>query len=471
MPFFIRGRGKPASTKKKVLKGTKARVTPKEVNGHPPSKKQKINNEENDEITSDEDEEFFTKLKNREGNSQYKEIDEETPQEKKVRLAQQYLEEILKQKKEEADEDADLDEAVGLKLKEDVLEASGKFQYSKADSYEVPDPQSIRFLKCKHHKLSLTCLVVSSDEKYLFTASKDSNIVKWTVQGERIGVIPRVKEKGEGSTKGHSSCILSLAISQDGKFLCSGDLKGLLHVWDPETLTLLHTFKRHRGPVSGLAFRRGTHMLFSASHDRLVMTWNLDVMAFAESLGGHQDAITGIDALTKESCVTTGGRDEMAIVYVIPDEKQLRFSAPLHSIDGVKLVNEKTFVTFGQNGSLALFTTLKKRPHFTIKAAHGLDPISGEPFWITAVAALVNTDTIASGSLDGRIRFWKINHGRRSLTELFSLPVAGVVNGLEFTSSGSHLLVAIGQEHKLGRWYTEKTAKNALVIVPLEEKS
>lgn len=66
--------------------------------------------------------------------------------------------------------------------------------------------------------------------------------------------------------------------------------------------------------------------------------------------GGHQDAITGIDSLYRESCISCGGRDEMVIVYVIIEEKQLRFSAFQSSIDGVKLINERTFVTYGQNG-------------------------------------------------------------------------------------------------------------------------
>ena len=34
----------------------------------------------------------------------------------------------------------------------------------------------------------------------------------------------------------------------------------------------------------GLAFRKGSHDLFSASHDRSVKIWNLDEMAYVETL-------------------------------------------------------------------------------------------------------------------------------------------------------------------------------------------
>lgn len=82
----------------------------------------------------------------------------------------------------------------------------------------------------------------------------------------------------------------------------------------------------------------------------LVASWADLITGLLCFRGGHQDAITGIDSLMGESCITSGGRDNMVIVYVIPEEKQLQFSSPQGSIDGVKLVNEKTFITFGQNG-------------------------------------------------------------------------------------------------------------------------
>lgn len=67
-------------------------------------------------------------------------------------------------------------------------------------------------------------------------------------------------------------------------FQASGDKDGYIHIWEAETLQHLKTFKKHRKTVSGLAFRVGTHTLFSASHDRMVMVWDLDVMAFVENL-------------------------------------------------------------------------------------------------------------------------------------------------------------------------------------------
>ena len=83
---------------------------------------------------------------------------------------------------------------------------------------------------------------------------------------------------------GHCRPINALALSSDGKFLAGADDSKNLRVWDPETLSLLHTFRGHRDSITGLAFRRKTHTLFSASADRTVKIWNLDEMAYVETL-------------------------------------------------------------------------------------------------------------------------------------------------------------------------------------------
>ncbi|KAK3059544.1 pre-rRNA processing protein, partial [Teratosphaeriaceae sp. CCFEE 6253] len=72
------------------------------------------------------------------------------------------------------------------------------------------------------------------------------------------------------------------------------------------------------------------------------------------------------------------------------------------SMDRVACIDDETFVTGSDNGSLALWNVYKKKPVFTYPLAHGLDPpspldalsaeehpdpsVQGEPQprWITA---------------------------------------------------------------------------------------
>lgn len=89
----------------------------------------------------------------------------------------------------------------------------------------------------------------------------------------------------------------------------------------------------------------------------------------------------------------------------------------------------------------------------------------------------MNTDLIASGSSDGFVRLWKITDLKngKKLQALLEIPVQGFVNGLQFANEGRQLFVAVGQEHRLGRWWKiSESVKNAVLVFDLiwnEEKS
>lgn len=92
-----------------------------------------------------------------------------------------------------------------------------------------------------------------------------------------------------------------MAISSDGKYLASGDRSKLILIWEAQSCRHLYTFTGHRDAVSGLAFRRGTHQLYSTSHDRSVKVWNVAENSYVETLFGHQDAVAALDALSRSA--------------------------------------------------------------------------------------------------------------------------------------------------------------------------
>ena len=136
----------------------------------------------------------------------------------------------------------------------------------------------------------------------------------------------------------------------------------------------------------------------------------------------------------------------------------------------------------------------KRRPLFNLPQAHRntTNETSTLPaeFWVTSLAALRYTDLLASGSFNGQIRLWKSTPEFHHLSPLFSIEQVcshkftrkrnrnislfeqiGFINDLKFSSDGQYLLAALGQEHRLGRWWTVKSAKNALLIYKLPKTS
>lgn len=65
---------------------------------------------------------------------------------------------------------------------------------------------------------------------------------------------------------------------------------GLMRKWS------VQGFSHHRDIVTGLAFRDGTHELYSGSFDRTVKIWSLDDRAYVDTLYGHQSEVRCVDA-------------------------------------------------------------------------------------------------------------------------------------------------------------------------------
>lgn len=389
--------------------------------------------------------------------------DLETEQEKKLRLAKKYLEEIEKQEKEKLEVEEVDRSVISHRLRNELLEQSGQLQKKFADKVKGVHQDGILFLR--GHRLSVTCVTISHDDKHIFSGSKDCSIIKWCAQsGKKLHQVPGVKKPSD-QPLGHTGHVLSLAISSDGAFLASGCQNKVIFVWNPVSMERRHVFQGHRGAVTGLAFRIGTHQLFSCSADRSVKVWNLDEMAYVETLFGHQDAVNAIDSYTRERAVTAGGRDNTLRVWKVAEESQLVYQSHSCSVDCVCMINEQHFVSGGDDGSLCLWTALKKKPTFVVHQAHGAR--DGSPLWLTALTALRCTDLVASGSSSGEVKLWSSGDNCKKLTEIASIPLVGFINKLVFSSSGSRLIAAVGQEHRLGRWWNLREAKNCVAVLPL----
>lgn len=310
--------------------------------------------DENEEIhSSDEDEEM-----NHEFSDDDADADDadavETPQDKRLKLAKLYLEEIEKEEQSRA-EDKGLHDTVSQRLTNEYLDSVGKLRRKVGDTIECVDTNNIKQLKHKLHKSPVTCLCLSADNKFLFSGDKSSIVLKRTcVDMNVIGHIDvthgRRKDDEPHSDKKRRSQIWALATTSDGKFLAIAEMGVHLQIWCAEKLTHLQTFKGHRDVVTSLVFRKDTHDLYSASRDRSVKIWSLDEMVYVETLYGHQSGITSIDALARERAITAGGSDCSIRIWKIVEESQLIYNGHSGSIDSVRLINEENFMSAGDDG-------------------------------------------------------------------------------------------------------------------------
>ncbi|KAH8828164.1 WD40-repeat-containing domain protein [Flagelloscypha sp. PMI_526] len=502
------------SAKKMKRKGSKQNI--------PSAPKKRVQNDSSEDSDDGDLDDLDLRHSEPEDSSGDEDMDE-TPAEKRLRLAKMYLD-SLKQDFAEGDFDAaDVDrDIINSRLKQDVLEHSGKVHLFIADKFfsssSPPDVQTLELKK--GHRLPLTSIAFSSTGNSLWSSGKEGSIIKWDPRtGKKLRTIHKAKKaNGEkGVLKGHTDEVLALAVSGDDRYLVSSGRDKKIVVWEAESMEMVKEFYgplAHRDTIGGLVFRHGTNQLYSASFDRTIKIYDLSpsVMGYVETLFGHQDSILSVDALRGETCVSVGGRDKTVRYWKVHDETQLVFrgggkakehkgdksdSAKAPSQDGegfvegslecVAMVDEHTFLSGGDSGTISLWSMAKKKPIFAYPLAHGYeiqeivtidDEDAGtvrKPRWITSLASLRYSDLFASGSYSSSINIYK-------LSSLSNIP--GVINSLRFLSpprtfwesqdawwrensslapsydvagaaQGAKpllLAVAVGQEHRLGRW-------------------
>jgi ribosomal RNA-processing protein 9 len=375
------------------------------------------------------------------GESESSDDEGETAAEKRLRLAQRYLDNIRNEVEEEVGFDAEqIDkDLIAERLKEDVAENKGKIYRSIAQELDF-DNASHGFGHSGLQKAVTGCAVKLP---YAWTISKDLCVEKWEIPDPKSyaadpdrpsNVSPRrtpkklfwrkgnKNKKGDRAYLGHTGEIISIAVSDSGKYLATGDKHARLIIWDAETLTPRHLFTRHRDAVTSLSFRRGTEQLFSGGADRAVIVWSAPESAYIETLVGHQDTVIGVAGgleVNQETCVSVGARDRSARLWRVVEENQLVFHGggtarqkgmaklrkgqfgkhvdeedkakddqvdgvvddediPIAyaegSIDCVALLDASLFVTASDNGAMSLWSVTRKKPLFTYHLTHGRDP-------------------------------------------------------------------------------------------------
>ncbi|KAG9196852.1 pre-rRNA processing protein [Epicoccum nigrum] len=403
----------------------------------------------------------------------------ETAAEKRLRLAQRYLDNIRGEVEEEVGWDAaQIDkDLIAERLKEDVAENKGKIYRSIAEKLQFEEAPHV-FGKSGLQKCITGCAV---SLPYAWTISKDLVVEKWEIADPKSynikgpsNMTPRrtpkklfwrkgdKNKKGDRDFLGHTGEIVSIAVSDSGKYLATGDKHARLIIWDADTLTPRKLFTRHRDAVLSLSFRRGTEQLFSGGADRAVIVWSAPESAYIETLVGHQDAVVGVAGgveVNQETCVSVGARDRTARLWKVVEENQLVFhgggtarqkgleklrkgrfgkdvsyldhpddsnKANGHdheddttiayaegSIDCVALLDASLFVTASDSGALSLWSVQRKKPLFTYPLTHGRDPA------LPAEEMSANADAASKGNKGPRLP--------RYVTALATIPYADLI--------------------------------------------
>eukprot|EP00571_Detonula_confervacea_P005383 CAMPEP_0172314788 /NCGR_PEP_ID=MMETSP1058-20130122/23336_1 /TAXON_ID=83371 /ORGANISM="Detonula confervacea, Strain CCMP 353" /LENGTH=538 /DNA_ID=CAMNT_0013028735 /DNA_START=94 /DNA_END=1710 /DNA_ORIENTATION=- len=507
-----------------------------DLSGHGGKYEDAVTNGGNTSEVESEDDDFDNDNRNNASEEEEDSEDEETVDAKRLRLAREYLSKMEAQESSSEDgsdeeDDAESDdedgadrssstkEKVGKRIAQERLRKSGLLQSHLADSI-LEGIQTMRgniaskigidaasqawmggeagegasaesyaksWLDAKYvtyhrgHDLTPTCVSLSQDGHTAYSGAKDGSLIMWNVEeGRKMScVLPAVKHGSNNHDHRNQREILSIATSDDDRYMAVGGRDNCVRIFDIRTLgkssnasSPITTLEGHKKAVTALAFRSRTLDLYSGSEDRCIRRYDLNAMTYVETLYGHQSPIAGMACANKNRPVSIA-RDRTVRVWKVEEDSHLVFrpGGDVGSAECVTAIQDGWFVTGHDDGRLALWKEEKKRPvGDAIVAAHGYHGgTSGVTRSVMCCDALGLSDVLATGSNDGYLRLWKVNTADKEagIKPLDTVPIHGHINSIAMGPGGKFCVAAVGQEPRLGRWDRVSRAKNRFAIIRL----
>jgi WD40 repeat protein len=164
----------------------------------------------------------------------------------------------------------------------------------------------------KGHTAPVNVIKVSKNEKFLYSAGEDLEILIWEVRTAKI-----LRRFGKEQ---HARPISTLEISPDSKFLVTGSEDKTIKVWSLDELTLIETFTEHKDTITSLKFSSSGNILFSSSLDGTFKLWDMQSYKSITSLGTTTIALNDMEVGKDENKVYLAAADSTIKIYNLNED-------------------------------------------------------------------------------------------------------------------------------------------------------
>lgn len=331
----------------------------------------------------------------------------------------------------------------------------------------------------KRHVGEILCVAASSDGKFVATGGADKRLIIYDAQS----LTPiRVWTH-------HRDAVTGLAFRRGSNQLYSCSKDRTIKVWSLDEMAYVETLYGHQDDVVDIDALAQERCISVGSRDRTARLWKVaEETQLVFRGGGSVDKKMRLEGVNPRSLRHEG------------------------SMDRVAMIDDDLFVTASDNGSIALWSMGKKKPLSVVPAAHGLEealkpteysaeeipdpkaapvPVARR---ITALRTVPYSDLVLSGSWDGHVRVWRLSEDQKTLEPLGVLGggemtdadagstadgdegaaagwrIRGVINDISVFERGTKgsdglcVVVAVGKEHRMGRWKVQQGGKNGGVV-------
>ena len=124
--------------------------------------------------------------------------------------------------------------------------------------------KQILFGEIEAHRQRINCILISKNDKHLFTGSKDNTIQKWDLTSRTLLY----------NMEGHNDEVTFL-MTTGMKVIISGSADGDIRLWDVKDCMKIGVLRGNSGPIVSLVISIDQSALFSVSKENVIQRWNL----------------------------------------------------------------------------------------------------------------------------------------------------------------------------------------------------
>jgi WD40 repeat protein len=230
----------------------------------------------------------------------------------------------------------------------------------------------------------------------------------------------------QGSTRtlnGHSSRVRSLAFSPDGNLLASGDVNGVIQLWNTTTGQLQGTLSQSSGAVSGLVFSRSGSTLLAGGLGGKVEQYTVSNLSLMRQ---YTDAIVAPGALAmsysgQHMAASTG---RIVVIWDVANGGRVdRFNGSDNTITGLDyLANDSGLVIGDSYGNVSIWDLASQTQRQTFDTGWEVASLALSPDRQTIVIGAKRDSTGLS-----EVSFWDLNGNRPTPPVYFDDPITSVL--------------------------------------------
>lgn len=315
----------------------------------------------------------------------------------------------------------------------------------------------------RDHSSSVMSVAFSPDGKKLASASRDKTVIIWDVENKKAIGQPLQK---------HSDSVLSVAFSPEGELLASASDDNTVILWNAEKqIPIGQPLKKHTSSVWSVIFDPSGKRLASAGDDKTIIVWDVKQQTpIGQPLQSHTNNVNSITFSPDGKQLASASHDGTVILWNVENQTPIGQALRGHNSDvnGVAFSPDgELFASASDDYTVILWNVKKQIPIG--------NPLQGHNSWVRSVAFNpVNSKQLASASYDKTVILWDTENQSSIGKPLqghsgYVLSLAFDINGKRLVSASSDksiILWNLNKKTPIGQFLETHNSINSVVFSP-----